>query len=196
MIWTIPFLNALFGWSIIALLFRFLFHPYRKKNFFIFEMQGFIPKNFSIWSEQLGDYVSEHVVNIPKMKESLLQGEKLKQIHNMLEEKVDDFLRNKLKEKIPVFSMFITEGLISKMKEILVAELEQMVPALIEQIASGVEEQFNVKKMINDKVNAVSMNDLEKLFYQYAGKSILALQISVAALGLLLGAIEILLMKM
>jgi uncharacterized membrane protein YheB (UPF0754 family) len=82
------------------------------------------------------------------------------------------------------------------MKEILVAELEQMVPALIEQIAGGVEEQFNVKKMITEKVNEISMKDFESLFYQYAGKNILALKISVAALGLLLGGIEIWLMKL
>ncbi len=57
------------------------------------------------------------------MKDSLLKSEKLQQIYGMLEVKVDDFLRHKLKEKIPVFSMFVTEGLISKMKEILVEEL-------------------------------------------------------------------------
>ena len=114
----------------------------------------------------------------------------------MLEVKVDDFLRHKLKEKIPVLAMFITEGLILKMKEILVAELEQMVPALIEQIAAGVEEQFNVKKMIAEKVSAVSIKDFENLFYQYAGKSILSLKIFVAALGLLLGGVEIWLLRL
>jgi uncharacterized membrane protein YheB (UPF0754 family) len=194
MIWILPVLNALFGWSIISLLFFFLFHPYHKKNFFIFEMQGFIPKNISEWGVQTGNYVAEHVVNISKMKASLLQGDKLEQIHIMLEEKVDDFLRNKLKEKIPIFSMFITEGLITKMKEVLVSELEQMVPALIEQIAGGVEEQFNIQKMIGEKLNAISINEIEKLFYQHAGRSITMLKISAAMLGILSGMFEVLLL--
>src|SRR5690349_21677592 len=103
MIYLIPVLNAAFGWLIISSLFYLLFHPYEKKNLFIFDVQGFIPKNLSLWGAQLGNYVSENLVNIPKMKESLLQGESLHQIHSVLDTKVDDFLRNKLKEKIPVF---------------------------------------------------------------------------------------------
>ena len=139
MIYLIPFLNALFGWLLISSLFYLLFHPREKKNFFVFQMQGFIPKNISSWGKQVGKYVAENVVNIPKMKESLLSSERLEQIHSMLEKKVDDFLRNKLKEKIPVFSMFITEGMISKMKEVLMNELESLVPSVIGQIAEGVE---------------------------------------------------------
>ena len=137
MIYLIPVLNAAFGWLTISSLFYLLFHPYEKKNLFIFDMQGFIPKNLLLWGTQLGNYVSEHLVNIPKMKESLLKGESLQQIHAVLESKVDDFLRNKLKEKIPVFSMFITEGMITKMKEVLMDELESLVPSVIDQIAAG-----------------------------------------------------------
>lgn len=195
MIWLIPFLNALFGWAIISLLFRFLFHPYQKKNFFIFEIQGFIPKNLSSWGAQLGVYISENVVNIPKMKDSLLKSEKLQQIQGMLEVKVDDFLRNKLKEKIPVLSMFITEGLISKMKEILVEELSSLVPSVIEQLASGMEEQFNISKMIDERINGVSTFEVEGLFYKHAGKAITTLKIVVGALGFGLGCIEILLTR-
>jgi len=195
MIWLIPLLNALFGWSIISLLFWFLFHPYQKKNFFIFEMQGFIPKNLSSWGTQLGVYVSENVVNIPKMKDSLLKSEKLQQIHGMLEVKVDDFLRHKLKEKIPVFSMFITESLISKMKEILVEELAGLVPSVIEQIASGMEEQFNISKMIDERINGIAISEVESLFHHHTQRSITALKIVVAALGFGLGCIEILLIR-
>src|SRR5215471_8796976 len=93
MIYLIPVLNALFGWGIISLLFWFLFHPFQKKNFFIIELQGLIPKNLPVWSEQLGTYASENFLNIKQMKDSLLEEDKLKQIHEVLEEKVDDFLR-------------------------------------------------------------------------------------------------------
>ena len=192
MIYLIPLLNAAFGWLTISLLFYFLFHPYEKKHLFIFDVQGFIPKNLSAWGMQLGNYVSENLVNIPKMKESLLKGESLQQIHSVLENKVDDFLRNKLKEKIPVFSMFITEGMISKMKEVLMDELESLVPSVIDQIAAGVEKQFNIQKMIDEKLKTIPMQQIEKLFYREAGKGILTLKIFIAILGFSLGWIEIL----
>ncbi len=155
-------------------------------------MQGFIPKNIDAWALAAGEYAAAHILNIAAMKESLLKEEKLKHIHALLDEKVDDFLRNKLKEKIPVFSMFITEGMISKMKEVLVGELQLMVPSLIEQIASGVEEQYNIKRMISDKVNAVSIPEMQNLFLRYAGKSITTLKMVVAVIGFALGIAEVL----
>jgi uncharacterized membrane protein YheB (UPF0754 family) len=190
MIWLLPIINAVFGWSIISILFYFLFHPLRKKNFFIFEMQGFIPKNYLTWGNQAGEYIAENIVNISGMRASLLQSENLSRIHELLEQKVDDFLRTKLKEKIPVFSMFITEGMITKMKEVLVDELQLMVPALIDQIASGVESRFDIRKMITAQLNQISLEELDKQFYRHAGKSIMALKISIAMMGLLLGVIE------
>ena len=195
MVYLVPILNALFGWGIISLLFYFLFHPAKKKNFFIVELQGFIPKNLGSWSRSIGDFVSTELVNIPKMKASLLQGDRMTEIHTMLEGKVDDFLRNKLKEKIPVFSMFITEGMISKMKEVLMTELEGMVPSVIDQIATGVEKQFNIHKLLDEKLNQDSVGKLEKIFYQQAGKAILSLKLIVAFLGLLLGLAEILIIS-
>ncbi len=195
MVWSIPFLNAFFGWMMITSLFYFLFHPHHKKDFFIFNMQGFIPGNLASWAALTGEYVATNIVNIGSMKQSLLQGEKIVQINRLLDSKVDDFLRNKLKEKIPVFSMFITEGMISRMKEVLVAELEMMIPSLIDQIASGVEQEYNVQKIISEKAVSVSIAEIEKLFFRYAGRSITALKVVVAVTGFMLGLLEVLIMR-
>jgi uncharacterized membrane protein YheB (UPF0754 family) len=195
MIYLIPVLNALFGWLMISLLVYFLFHPRKRKNLFIIDWQGFIPKNFDNWVTHLGKYAAENLVNIPQMKESLLKGERLTQINSMLEKKVDDFLRNKLKEKIPVISMFITEGMVSKMKEVLMAELEKMVPAAIDQIAAGVEQEFDVQKLISEKMSAWDTAAIENVFRREAGKGILSLKLVVAFLGFALGWLEVALLK-
>jgi uncharacterized membrane protein YheB (UPF0754 family) len=196
LIYLIPILNAAFGWLIITLLFRILFHPLKKKDFFIVEMQGLIPKKLPEWGVQLGSYAAENFINISKLKQNLLEPEKLKQINDVLEDKVDDFLRNKLKEKIPVFGMFITEGMIEKMKETLMAELEKMIPDLIGFFADDLEKKYDVQKMIAEKMTAFDPASLERIFYEQAGKPILQLKIFVAILGLLLGGAELLLLRM
>lgn len=195
MIYLIPVLNALFGWLIISTLVFFLFHPRKKMRLFIMDVQGFIPKNLEEWGKQLGQYAAEHLVNIGEMKSSLLHGERLQQINLMLEKKVDDFLRNKLKEKIPVISMFITESMVSKMKEVLMEELEKLVPAAIEKIAEGVEQEFNVEKLIAEKVHSVSPDQIEMMFRREAGKGILWLKIFSASLGFAIGWLELLLLQ-
>jgi uncharacterized membrane protein YheB (UPF0754 family) len=195
MIYLLPVLNALFGWMVITLLFQMLFHPYRKRNFFIIDVQGFLPNKLPGLAAELGVYVSENFLNIAQLKEDLLSPDKLKQINALLEEKVDDFLRNKLKEKIPVFGMFITEGLITKMKETLMAELENMIPDLIQYFAGDLEKKYDIKKITAEKVHGLQMRDVERAFYQHAGKGINQLKATCAAMGFVLGWLEIALLS-
>lgn len=191
MIYLIPFLNAAFGWFIISLLCHVLFHPLRKKNFFILDWQGLIPKNLPRWGQQAGTYAANNFLAIGKLKDSLLEPEKLSKITELLDDKVDDFLRNKLKEKIPVFGMFITEGMISKMKETLMGELDHIIPDLIGFFADDLQKKYDVQRMITEKLEQFDAASLEKLFYAHAGKGILQLKLVVAITGLLLGLLEI-----
>lgn len=189
MIYLLPVLTALFGWFSISLLFYFLFRPVDKINLFILEVQGFIPKNLTAWGRQMGEWASREI-SVQKIKDSFLQDDQLQRIHDLLEAKSEDFLRNKLKEKIPVLAMFITDGLISKMKEALMTELDQLVPSVINQVASGLEKKFDVSKMVEEKIAAINSADPERLFYQSAGKGIRQLKIFMAAMGFLLGLFE------
>ncbi|MEO6168637.1 MAG: hypothetical protein ABIO46_14730 [Chitinophagales bacterium] len=196
MIYLIPMLNAAFGWFIISTLFWLLFHPYHKKNFFIVELHGLIPKLLPGLGKQLGAYAAENFLNIGKLKENLLEPAKLSQVNSILEDKVDDFLRNKLKDKIPIFGMFITDGLIQKMKETLMTELDSMIPELIGFFADDLQKKYDVEKMITEKLAAYDAAAMEKIFYQHAGKGLLQLKIFAAVVGLLLGGLEILLLTL
>ena len=195
MIYIIPLLNAAFGWFIISLLCHSLFHPVRKKNFFILDIQGLIPKNLPRWGQQAGTYAANNFLDLGKLKDNLLQPEKLGKINEILDDKVDDFLRNKLKEKIPVFGMFITEGMISKMKETLMSEFDHMIPELISFFADDLQKKYDVQHMIAEKLEQFDAASLEKLFYSQAGKGILLLKLTVAMAGLLLGLLEILIIR-
>ncbi len=196
MIWVIPILNAAFGWLIISALSWFLIHPIKRKNFFIAEVQGFIPKNLNKWGIQLGGYVSQNFFSISRLKESILEEENLRRIHSLLEEKVDNFLKNKLKEKIPIFSMFVTDSLILQMKEILTKELEQMVPDLINFFADDLQAKYDMNKLISEKLSSLSTEDLKNKFYTMAGKNILQLKVCCAFFGGILGLFEIFLLHL
>ncbi len=57
------------------------------------------------------------------------------------------------------------------------------------------EEQFNIPRMIDERISGIAIPELEKLFYHHAGKSISTLKIVVASIGFGLGCIEILLIR-
>ncbi len=195
MIYAIPLLNAAFGWCMISLLFYMLFHPVRKKNFFIVDLQGFVPRNLPQWGQQACAFAVTQLPDFGKLKDNLLEGDRLSKINEILDDKVDDFLRNKLKDKIPVFGMFITEGMISKMKETLMNELDHMIPDLVGFFADDLQKKFNIERMITAKMEQIDAASLEKLFYSHAGKGVLQLKLTAAITGLLLGIVELLLIR-
>lgn len=91
--------------------------------------------------------------------------------------------------------MFITDSLILQMKEILTKELEQMVPELISFFARDLEKKFDVNKLIQTKLNEISIADLEKKCDVRIDRSVLQLKIFCAFLGGILGLLEILLLR-
>ncbi len=108
---------------------------------------------------------------------------------------MDDFLRNKLKDKIPVFSMFVTDGLVDRMREILMKELEAMIPELINTIADDLEKSYDIEKLINEKLESYAPSYIEEIFKRQAGNSITQLKIFCAFLGFVLGLLEVLLLN-
>jgi fructose-1,6-bisphosphatase len=77
-----------------------------------------------------------------------------------IEKHVDYFLRVKLKEQIPVISVFIGEKTISQMKEVLQAELKNILPQIIDTSINRVEKSFNVGEFIATKI--INLNAAEK----------------------------------
>jgi uncharacterized membrane protein YheB (UPF0754 family) len=187
----IPVLNGLFGWLIIDMIVSFLFNPYEKKNLFFFKVQGLIPSLQQSLAEELGQYVAEYFVNFKELENKLLSTENLSEIHNYLDKKAEDFLRNKLTEKLPILSMFITDSLISTAKESLVGELDKIIPEIISMYSGKIQEQLNIKQKVAGFIRNYPIRDLENKFHSATSKKILTLKIAVSVIGVLIGIFEV-----
>ena len=93
----------------------------------------------------------------------------------IVETHVDDFLRNKLKEKMPMIGMFIGEKTIGNLKEVFLKEIEDLFPQVLTQFTSNLRNQVDVEKMIATKITAVSAKQWGKTllpalkYFQLAG---------------------------
>ncbi len=189
----IPLFNVLLALAPLVFLEWYLFHP-EKKN--ALGMQGVVPALKPKLAKWAVTFVEEEFLNYDFLKEKFLSNEKLSVIRKQIEEKIDDFLKNKVAEKFPFISMFLTEGTLRKIKEFLMAELDQILPQYIEKFAHGAITQIQLEKHIDEAIAKKSNAELEKIFKGFAGTSFTQLKIAAAVLALLVGFMEIFLIRL
>ena len=78
----------------------------------------------------------------------------LDKVMPVIDEKLDDFFRNRLTEKLPMISMFIGDKTIQQLKSVFMEELRQMFPSLMHSFASN---------MQKDLLHQLEYQSLEKL---------------------------------
>ena len=78
----------------------------------------------------------------------------LDKVMPVIDEKLDDFFRNRLTEKLPMISMFIGDKTIQQLKTVFMEELRQMFPSLMHSFASNIQ---------TDLLQQLEYQSLEKL---------------------------------
>jgi uncharacterized membrane protein YheB (UPF0754 family) len=194
MTWLIPILNAVIAAGCVALLPWMFFHPKKRIQLLVIDWQGIIPKFLPEWKMQLAEGAAGFV-NVQQLKEKVLQDDNKEAIEKMLEGKVDDFLENKLKEKIPMLSMFFTEGLRKQIRTILMEELMNMLPAVMNQVASHAEKNLDISSMIKSKLETITPEVIHEKYKMVVQPSLRTLQITVALFAFFLGWLEVWLIK-
>ncbi|MBN8835948.1 MAG: hypothetical protein J0I09_01690 [Sphingobacteriia bacterium] len=125
---------------------------------------------------------------------SFLEGDALlKSIGPELEKQVDYFLRVKLAEKMPMISMFIGEKTIGQMKEVLMAELNNIIPSLLQQLNGQLDEKLNLEKVVVNKMMHLSTKEFSQTVKKLAFYPINLFLIWGAVTGFVIGLLDALL---
>ena len=190
LILLIPFLNALFGWWILDSLFLFIFRPYDPVKFFGRTVHGLLPSMQEEISLKAGEW-AEQMLSSEKIERFLLSEENKTELHIYLDEKADDFIRNKLTERISLLKMFITEGIIVQAKEVLVEQLDKMIPEIIKGFAPKISAKINIKEEVQIRIMNFPLQHIENQIFKIAKNRINRFKFFIAALGFILGLLEI-----
>lgn len=189
-LFLIPVLNAAFGWWMVESLLLFLFRPYDPVKIAGITIQGILPSLQKEIASRVGEWAEKNI-STEKMESILLAESSLKEMHIYLEEKADDFIRNKLTERISLLKMFITETIIVQAKEVLVKQLDKMIPELIKGFIPKVNERLNIKSEIENRIIDFPVQHFEMEMNKIYGRKIFGLKLLAATIGLLIGILEI-----
>ncbi len=183
-------LSAFTGWFVIWLLIKILFRPHKALSIAGFKMQGVLPANQQLIAEKISNMVSA-AFSMDTLKQKVTNPENFNKLKPEIEEHIDSFLRERLKVTFPMLSMLIGDKTITQLKTAFLTELETLFPALMKSYVANLEKDFDIEKMVFEKIAGFSTIQAEKLIYLSAKKQLLQVQLLGAGVGLLTGLIHI-----
>ena len=190
-IYTLPLIAALTGWVTNYIAVKMLFHPREKKKILFFEVQGIFPKRQKSLAEKLGKIVADELFSFDDVKGALKDPSNLEGVHQIIDEKLDDFLENRMVESMPMLYVFMSDEMRVKIKGTLQDELQLMLPSLIDRFAGRIEEQIDVEKTVYEKVVNFSTDKLEGILYSIMSKEFRFIEILGGVLGFIIGLIQV-----
>jgi uncharacterized membrane protein YheB (UPF0754 family) len=192
-LYTIPFISAFIHWLTIWMALKLLFHPHDPKKFLGLTIQGVFPKRKQQIAESLGKIVGQELLSFEDIEKTITNPENVGKILPLADQHIDYFLRHKLKEAMPVISMFIGDKTIQQLKAVFMKELEELFPVIMQNYVQHIKNDLDLEKIVVDKIVNFSSERLEQMLNQILTKEFRFVEVIGAALGFLIGVMQILL---
>jgi len=93
---------------------------------------------------------------------------------------------------MPVISMFIGEKTILQLKAVFVQELEELFPDIMKTYVGNIKHDLDLERIVTDKVAHFSSDRLEEMLNRILTKEFRFVEVIGAALGFLIGILQIL----
>jgi uncharacterized membrane protein YheB (UPF0754 family) len=191
-LYTIPFISAFIHWLTIWMALKLLFHPRNPRRILGWTLQGVFPKKQRQIAESLGRIVGQQLLSFEDIERTITDPQHVQRIMPVVEEHIDHFLRNKLKETMPMISMFIGEKTIAQLKAVFMQELEELFPVILQRYVLHLREDLDLERIVVEKIAGFSNDRLETMLNEFLTKEFRFVEVIGAALGFLIGLLQIL----
>jgi uncharacterized membrane protein YheB (UPF0754 family) len=189
--YTIPFISAFIHWLTIWMALKLLFHPRQPKKILGFTLQGVFPKKQRQIAVSLGRIVGQELLSFDDIEQKITDPENVRRILPLVEQHIDDFLRNKLKESMPMIAMFIGDKTINQLKAVFMKELEELFPVIMRNYVHNLRADLDLEKIVVEKIAGFSNDRLESMLNEFLTKEFRFVEVIGAALGFLIGLLQI-----
>jgi len=183
----IPLSTAFACWLIFKIFITIPFRPHQPIRVAGFNIQGILPAYQNQLANELGSMVSENFFSPSLIREKIIDPRNFDKIMPVIEEYVDDFLRNKLKKEMPVISMFVGDKTINSLKEVFIKKLQHLFPQIMNRMAENFVAELNIKTLVAEKIKAISLTEAEQAFQKKLARQLRLAASFAIGIGLLIG---------
>lgn len=187
----LPIISAFIGWFTNWVAVKMLFHPREPKKILGITFQGIFPKRQRQFAQQLGRTVAGELLHFRDIAAQMTDPVAIKALMPGIEAHINGFLNERIKEKIPVLAMFLSEGVTEMIKTGLLEEIEVMLPKIITEYAENMEEKIDIERMVTEKVATFSSDRLEALLLAVMQKELRFVEIIGGVLGFVIGLLQL-----
>jgi uncharacterized membrane protein YheB (UPF0754 family) len=194
-IFSLPLITALIGWFTNKVAVWMLFHPKTPVNFLGYRWQGLIPRRQNEIAEQTGEIIEQEILQKHLLSASLREMDFTPHFHKFIDELVGKALVEKLRA-MPFIGGFLNDSLVGQFTEMAKSEIDTHAAPFIDQVASDLEQRVHVKQLVEDRIKALNLDDLERLVHKIAAKEFRSIELLGGVLGFVIGLIQLLLLWM
>lgn len=151
----IPFLTIAGCWSVVFFTEKILLYPVEPRSVLGIRVQGLLHRYRPQLIDGLAARIQDAFEKMEGLEARLTDPENFSRLKPTIEEHIDDFLRNKLKEQMPMISMFIGDKTVNTLKTIFIAEIEKLFPRVIGQYAGNLKKDLQVGKLVKEKLETI-----------------------------------------
>ncbi len=189
-------IGTFIGWVTNYIAIKLLFRPYNEINILGFKIQGVIPKRRSEIALNIGQTVNTQLISIKDITNTINSMELEVEMDKIVGDIVDKKIKGDFLSKNPMLKMFVSDSVIDKIKEYIKSAIEDNKGDVVNIIISKLEKEIDFEKLIMEKINEFSLEDIEKMTINIAKNELKHIEYIGAVLGAFIGTIQYLLTKL
>ncbi|MGL5918462.1 MAG: DUF445 domain-containing protein [Cetobacterium sp.] len=183
-------IGSMIGWITNYIAIKMLFRPYKEIKIGFLKIQGLIPKRRREIGISLAETIQSELISIKDITKKLSNANIEIQMENVIEEILEQKLASEITSKFPMLAMFLNESTLNKIKEIIKSSIMENKDKIIKMLFQTLEKNVDFKEIIIEKVDAFSLEELERIVFSLAKKELKHIEIVGAILGGLIGMVQ------
>lgn len=191
MLYLLPVIAALIGWVTNYLAVKMLFHPKLPIRLMGISIQGVFPKRQGQLARKLGELVDQELFSVEEVSKKIKELSTSPRTMDQIGKRIERTIREKLVKSFPMLSMFLSDGMVTKVTETFKEELRDFMAQSADDLSTKLERDLDVRKMVREKVEAFSTEKLEEILVSLMKKEFRFIELVGALLGFLIGCLQI-----
>ncbi len=159
------------------------------KIFTVILLQGFYKKRNEL-ARTVADLIAEQ--DLAKNLEHMIAADKIKVYEPLIGEKISHFLDQKLQKKMPVLAMFSGDKLMLQAKEVVMEEIMESLPALMQEIVQNEFTHEQISDKVSTAISKLPGAEWERKVNTLLEPILSKIQMAAAILGFILGILFVL----
>ncbi|MGL4425651.1 MAG: DUF445 domain-containing protein [Cetobacterium sp.] len=183
-------IGSMIGWITNYIAIKMLFRPYKEIKIGFLKIQGLIPKRRREIGISLAETIQSELISIKDITKKLGSANIEIQMENVIEEILEQKLASEITSKFPMLAMFLNESTLNKIKDLIKSSIMENKDKIIKMLFQALEKNVDFKEIIVEKVDAFSLEELERIVFSLAKKELKHIEVVGAILGGLIGMVQ------